>query len=284
MQTFNCAYEMQQWCGEQKKQGKKIGLVPTMGFLHEGHLSLVRTARKSCDIVVVSIFVNPIQFGIGEDFDDYPRDISRDSSLLEKENVDAIFAPLVKEMYQPGYNTYVEVLGPITEKMCGASRPGHFRGVTTVVSKLFHICQPDLAFFGQKDAQQAMVIEKMVKELNFPLQIIRVPIVREVDGLAMSSRNVYLSQEQRQQALVLHQALQQAEQQITNGEKNVEKVKLTLEKMIGACPGAQIDYIEIANGEDLSSLAEIRGRVLIALAVKFGTTRLIDNRLVEVYN
>lgn len=273
---------MQDWCREQKKQGKSIGLVPTMGYLHAGHVSLVRAARRDCDIVVVSIFVNPIQFGQGEDYETYPRELERDSALLVKENADAIFAPEVKDMYPSGYDTFVEVFGGITAKMCGASRPGHFKGVTTVVSKLFHICQPDRAYFGQKDAQQLLIIKKMVSELNFPLEIVRMPIIRESDGLAMSSRNVYLNEEERQQALVLNQALKMTETDIRDGERNIKKIRQKIQDMIETRPLARIDYIEISSGQDLSELEEIQGEVLIALAVKFGNTRLIDNLLVEV--
>ena len=282
MQVFNSIKEIQEWSLQNKKQGKTIGLVPTMGYLHNGHLSLVREARKQCDIVIVSIFVNPIQFGVNEDFDEYPRDIHRDQLRLEEVKADAIFAPAIKEMYPGGYNTYVEVFGEVTDKLCGAKRPGHFRGVTTVVSKLFNICLPDKAYFGQKDAQQALVVEKMVKELNFPLEIVRVPIVREEDGLAMSSRNVYLEPEQRHEALILWQALQKAQESIRSGETNVETVRQQIKQMIVACPQAQIDYIEIYNASDLADLQKIRGQVLIALAVKFGSTRLIDNLIVEV--
>ncbi len=282
MQVFNSVKAMQDWCREQKKQGKSIGLVPTMGYLHAGHVSLVRAARRDCDIVVVSIFVNPIQFGQGEDYETYPRELERDSALLVKENADAIFAPEVKDMYPSGYDTFVEVFGGITAKMCGASRPGHFKGVTTVVSKLFHICQPDRAYFGQKDAQQLLIIKKMVSELNFPLEIVRMPIIRESDGLAMSSRNVYLNEEERQQALVLNQALKMTETDIRDGERNIKKIRQKIQDMIETRPLARIDYIEISSGQDLSELEEIQGEVLIALAVKFGNTRLIDNLLVEV--
>ena len=282
MRTFTSVTEMQEWCKEQKQAGKTIGLVPTMGFLHQGHMALVREARCSCDIVVVSIFVNPIQFGVGEDFEEYPRDLAKDSLLLEQGQVDAIFAPSIKEMYPLGYNSFVEILGEISQKLCAQSRPVHFRGVTTVVSKLFHICLPDYAFFGQKDAQQVMIIEKMVRELNFPLSIVRVPIVREEDGLALSSRNVYLDAEQRQQALILNRSLYAAQELILSGERNVAIVKSWLKQMINTSPGANIDYAEIYDAHDLAEIEEIKGQVLIALAVKFGTTRLIDNLLVEV--
>jgi pantoate--beta-alanine ligase len=282
MLVFNEIKEMQSWCLEFKRQGRKIGLVPTMGYLHEGHLSLVKEAGRQCDIVVVSIFVNPTQFGPYEDFDSYPRDIESARQKLAQEKVDAIFAPSAREMYHEGYNSWVELKGEITSKLCGASREGHFRGVTTVVGKLFNICQPDKAFFGQKDAQQAMIIEKMVQELNFPLAIVRVPIVREADGLALSSRNVYLDGEQRRQALVLSRSLQKARQLAENGEHNVARLKQEIRKMIEAAPQARIDYVEIYAADDLGDVEEINGRVLIALAVKFGNTRLIDNLIVEV--
>lgn len=282
MQVFNTVNEMQNWCKAKKRQGLTIGLIPTMGYLHAGHLSLVKEAGRRCDIVVVSIFVNPTQFCAGEDFADYPRDIERDRQALESARVDAIFAPSVREMYHNGYNSWVEVEGEITTKLCGATRIGHFRGVTTVVSKLFNICLPDMAFFGQKDAQQAMIIEKMVQELNFPLTIVRVPIMREADGLAMSSRNVYLDDEQRQQALVLNRSLKKTRQLIETGEKNVAQLKQVIRDTIASVAQAEIDYVEIYDADDLSDVEEIQGRVLIALAVKFGSTRLIDNLIVEV--
>lgn len=282
MKIFTSIKDMQNWSTEQKRADQTIGLVPTMGYLHQGHMALVGEARKSCDRVVVSIFVNPIQFGVGEDYEDYPRDLEKDSRLLEEGGVDALFAPSVKEMYPSGYNTFVEVEGEISTKLCARSRPSHFRGVTTVVSKLFHICLPDLAFFGQKDAQQVMLIEKMVRELNFPLSIVRVPIVREQDGLALSSRNVYLGPEQRQQALVLSQSLQLAGELIKAGERDANRIQELLVRTIGSSPGAEIVYAEIYAADDLTDVEIISSPVLIALAVKFGTTRLIDNLIVEV--
>ncbi len=282
MQVFATVNEMQNWCADQKNKGKTIGLVPTMGYLHEGHLSLVREARRQTDAVVVSIFVNPIQFGVNEDLDKYPRDLSKDLELLEKEQADAVFAPAAAEMYPPGYNSFVEVEGQVTAKLCGASRPGHFKGVATVVTKLFNICQPTRAFFGQKDAQQVLVIEKMVRELNFPLQIVRVPIVREKDGLAMSSRNVYLNAEERSQALVLSQSLAVAREMIEAGEKSPQRILNHIREKIETAPLARIDYVELYRADDLAEIDVIEGRILIALAVKFGNTRLIDNLLVEV--
>lgn len=282
MKIFNDAAEMQSYCLAMKREGKSIGLVPTMGYLHQGHLSLVQAAKKENDLVVVSVFVNPIQFGAGEDYEDYPRDLSHDTDLLENEGVDLCFAPTAKSMYPAAYNTYVQVEGEITQKLCGKSRPGHFKGVTTVVSKLFHICQPDRAYFGQKDAQQVTIIEKMVKELNFPLRIVRVPIMREADGLALSSRNVYLDAQQRQEALVLNRSLQLAREKINQGERDVKNIKQYITDCITASPQAQIDYVEVVDGRDLSAIDEIKGKTLIALAVKFGSTRLIDNLLLEV--
>ena len=282
MQTFTTVKEMQNWCREQKRAGKTIGLVPTMGYLHQGHLALVNESRRKCDLTIVSIFVNPIQFGVGEDFEDYPRDLARDSELLDNEQVDALFAPSVREMYPPGYNTFVEVAGEMSEKLCAQSRPGHFRGVTTVVSKLFNICLPDEAFFGQKDAQQVMILEKMAEELNFPLTITRVPIIRENDGLALSSRNVYLTPELRTQALVLNRSLLAARDLILGGERNAARVKAALEESIAASPDADIVYAEIYDAANLKDVENIEGRVLMALAVKFGSTRLIDNLIVEV--
>lgn len=283
MQVFTNIDEMQARCLAWKAQGKRIGLVPTMGYLHRGHLSLVQKARQECDIVITSIFVNPTQFGQGEDFDEYPRDLKRDTELLAREKADAVFAPSARDMYPPGASTFVEALGPITEKMCGAARPGHFRGVTTVVSKLFLICQPDRAYFGQKDAQQAAVIEKMVRELNFPVTIVRGPIIREADGLAMSSRNVNLTSEQRKQATVLNRALQAAALNIKSGQRDGEKIKQEIREIITAQPQAVVDYIEIYRSEDLGEVGNLTGeKIILALAVKFGNTRLIDNLTVEV--
>lgn len=283
MQIFTKIDEMQDRCRTWKTEGKRIGLVPTMGYLHAGHLSLVQKARLECDIVIASIFVNPAQFGQGEDFAQYPRDLERDTELLTREKADAVFAPSAQDMYPQGYSTFVEVEGPITEKLCGTSRPGHFKGVTTVVSKLFLICQPDKAYFGQKDAQQAAVIEKMVRELNFPITIVRCPIIRETDGLAMSSRNVNLSREQRQQAIVLNTALQAASRKIKAGQRDIEKLKQEMWGIIAAQPQAVVDYIEIYRAEDLVEVGNLAGeKIIMALAVKFGNTRLIDNLTVEV--
>ncbi|NLK52090.1 MAG: pantoate--beta-alanine ligase [Syntrophomonadaceae bacterium] len=282
MEVIRGISRMREFVQEQKLSGKRIGLVPTMGYLHAGHLSLVREALKSCDVVVMSIFVNPLQFGVGEDFEDYPRDLTRDSELAEQAGVAAIFAPAVSEMYPSGgYYSYVDV-EKTTEGLCGRSRPGHFRGVTTVVTKLFNIVQPDVAVFGQKDAQQAVVIQRMVRDLNLPLQIVVAPIIREADGLALSSRNVYLNPAEREAALVLYRSLNQAEQLVTAGERNAKVLQETIEKQIKEEPLARIDYIEVVRAEDLQPSEVLQGRTLIALAVFFGQTRLIDNRIVEV--
>lgn len=266
----------------EKNNGKSIGFVPTMGFLHEGHLSLMREAKKETDFVVVSIFVNPTQFGPNEDLESYPRDLTRDLALCASVGVDLIFVPEVEEMYPEGYSTYVVCEGEITKKLCGASRPTHFKGVTSVVAKLFNMVSPHKAFFGQKDAQQVAIIKKMVRELNIDIEIVSCPIVREPDGLAMSSRNTYLSPEERVDARVLSQALNEVKQQLDSG---VRDVKILLEGMklkISDCQSAKIDYISIVNANTLEDIDLIQGEVLVALAVKIGKTRLIDNLRYQV--
>ena len=265
-----------------KKAGKSVGLVPTMGYLHEGHLSLVRQARQESDVVVVSIFVNPIQFGPKEDLASYPRDFERDAALLEAESVDFIFAPEVAAMYPQGYGTYVDVEGEITGRLCGASRPGHFRGVATVVSKLFNIVAPERAYFGSKDAQQVAVIRRMATDLNFDLEIVACPIVREADGLALSSRNVYLSDAERQEALVLSQSLFMARDMIEAGERSAAAVQDAIAQRIRQVPSAEVDYIEVVDAFSLEPVETLSGTVLIALAVKVGRPRLIDNLQIEV--
>lgn len=264
-----------------KKEGKSIGLVPTMGCLHDGHLSLVRTAKKHTDVVVMSIFINPIQFGVGEDFEKYPRDFKRDEELARTAVVDVIFYPSVKEMYPQDYATYINVEG-LTGVLCGASRPGHFRGVTTVVAKLFGIVKPDMAYFGQKDAQQALVIKKMVEDLDMDIDIKILPIVREKDGLAMSSRNIYLSQEERACAPVLYQSLKKAELLVNQGERDPKNIIKAMEEMIRSKASARIDYISIVDTEKLKDVKVVSGEALIALAVFIGKTRLIDNIIVKV--
>ena len=265
----------------QRKIGKTIGFVPTMGYLHEGHKSLIKASVSENDFNIVSIFVNPIQFGVNEDFSKYPRDMSSDSKLAQEEGVDIIFAPTINEMYPNGFKTYVEV-GEITNIMCGKSRPGHFKGVTTVVNKLFNIVSPDKAYFGQKDAQQVAVIKQMVSDLNMNIEIITCPIIREADGLAMSSRNVYLSPEERKAATILSKALFEAVRVISDGERRKEKVLEFITSRILSEKSAQIDYISIVSADTLEEIKIVNGKLLIALAVKFGTTRLIDNIIVEV--
>ncbi len=273
--------QMQKLAQQVRTKGLKIGLVPTMGFLHEGHLSLIRLARKEADFVVVSIFVNPTQFAPGEDYETYPRDLQRDCRLAEQAGGDVVFAPSPEEMYPDGYRTFVEVEG-ITRKLCGASRPTHFRGVTTVVTKLFCIVGPHIAVFGQKDAQQAIVIKRLVKDLNFDIRIIVAPTIREPDGLAMSSRNLYLSEKEREDATVLYRALQMAKSMVEAGERSSSSIIATMEKMISEKPTAEIDYIAVVDTQQLEPLEKLSGEVLIALAVRFGQARLIDNIMLSI--
>ena len=257
-----------------------VGLVPTMGYLHEGHLALVRQARTENLSVVASIFVNPAQFGPREDFKQYPRNTQRDLALLEKEKADIVFMPSLVEMYPAQFSSWVGV-GKITERLEGAARPGHFRGVTTIVAKLFNIVQPTRAYFGQKDAQQAIVIKKMVADLNMNLKIVTVPTVREPDGLAMSSRNAYLNPQQRQAALVLHQALNLTQKLWSQGEKDAERIRQEMKALIKKQPLAIIDYVSIADNETLDELDTVSPPALVSLAVKVGKTRLIDNIVLE---
>ena len=253
-----------------------VGFVPTMGYLHQGHLALVKQARADNPVVVVSIFVNPTQFGPAEDFSTYPRDPERDLALLEKEKTDIVFMPSSEEMYPEGFDSWVEV-GKVTERLEGGHRPGHFRGVTTVVARLFNIVEPTRAYFGQKDAQQAIVIRKMVADLNMNLEIMVAPTVRESDGLAMSSRNVYLNPQERQAATVLFKALTLAQQLRENGEKNAETIRQEMTSLINKEPLAKIDYVSIADAQTLEELSEIDRPAVASLAVKIGKTRLIDN-------
>ncbi|SNB74053.1 pantoate--beta-alanine ligase [Thermoflexus hugenholtzii] len=252
------------------------GFVPTMGYLHEGHLSLVRRARAENDRVAVSIFVNPTQFGPHEDYARYPRDLERDLRLLEPLGVDLVFVPSVEEMYPPGFQTWV-IVEEVSRPLEGASRPGHFRGVATVVAKLFNILQPDRAYFGQKDAQQTVVIRRMVQDLNIPVEIVICPTVREPDGLAMSSRNTYLNPEERRAATVLFRALQAAKARYEAGERDAEGLREAMREVIRAEPLARIDYVSVADPETLQELERVEGPALLSLAVYIGTTRLIDN-------
>lgn len=266
-----------------KTAGKTIGLVPTMGALHEGHASLIKAANKENDLVVVSVFVNPTQFGPTEDLDSYPRTLDADCKLAEAQGADIVFAPSPKEMYPSEEMTWVEVTGEVTKVLCGRSRPIHFRGVTTVVSKLFNLAQPDRAYFGQKDAQQVQVLKRMVKDLFFNLQLRIMPIVREADGLAKSSRNTYLSAEERQAGLILSRSLKHAQELFAAGERDPQKLVAATTAMIKAEPMADIDYVEIYQMPDLNECQNpMQGENLLALAVRFGTTRLIDNTILEV--
>ena len=274
--------ELRERINTERQQGKDIGFVPTMGFLHEGHLSLIRAAKAQNAFVVVSIFVNPLQFGVGEDYEDYPRDLENDTRLAAGAGCDLIFYPEVREFYPPGYDTFVEVQGSLTEGLCGAARPGHFRGVTTVLAKLFNLVTPHRTYFGQKDAQQCLVVKKMLKDLNYNVQFNIMPTFREPDGLAMSSRNKYLTPLQRGAAPVLYQSLQQAESLIHKGELDVEFIKKEIQSNIVSVPEAVIDYIQIMDIDELKPLNRLSGNCLIALAVRFGDTRLIDNIIVEV--
>lgn len=259
-----------------KKRGFSVGLVPTMGYLHPGHISLIERARKENDMVVVSIFVNPIQFGPNEDLDKYPRDMAHDREVCEKAGAELIFAPQPSEMYPCENLAFVDIRG-LGDGLCGAKRPGHFRGVCTVVSKLFNIVLPDRAYFGEKDAQQLAIIKRMVKDLNFGTMIVSCPIVREPDGLAMSSRNLYLSPEERKAALSVSRSLSAAKELMRKGEKDAVKIRETIVAGISAEPLARIDYAEIVDSADLSPVQRIEKPVLAAVAVYFGKTRLIDN-------
>ena len=261
---------------EIKKHNKTIGLVPTMGFLHDGHRSLIKKARQDTDCVIVSIFVNPAQFGPKEDFKKYPRDFKKDLGLCRKEGVDIVFAPKTEEMYPEHYSTYVSVEN-ITNVLCGASRPGHFRGVATIVTKLFNITMPNIAYFGHKDAQQAIVIKKMAEDLNMNVNIKVMPIVREKDGLAMSSRNVYLSREERIQAQSIYKSLRLAKELFNNGEVDSKKIVSKMKHVINRQPDAKVDYIKVVDIRDLKDFKKISDKALVAMAVWIGKTRLIDN-------
>lgn len=264
----------------EKRQGRRIGFVPTMGCLHEGHLSLVRRARACSEIVVLSIFVNPTQFLPGEDFTRYPRPVERDEALCRREGVDILFAPGPQDMYAPDHSVTVDEL-VLSRGLCGDSRPGHFRGVATVVAKLFNIVQPDVAVFGQKDAQQAAVIRRMVRDLNIPVEIVTAPIVREPDGLAMSSRNQYLSGTERQDARCLYRALQEVERRAAGGERSVAVLQAAVMAILRPVAEAAIDYVEFRDEGTLEPVTQLSGRVLVALAVRIGKTRLIDNSVLE---
>ena len=276
MDVLETVEQMRSACQAAKRGGKRLGFVPTMGALHEGHLSLVRAAKARCDVLTASIFVNPTQFGPTEDFSKYPRSFERDRELLENEGVELLFAPSVEEMYPEGPVTFVTVEG-LSDRLCGKSRPGHFRGVTTVVAKLFHVTQPDLAFFGQKDAAQVAIIRRMVRDLNLGVEIVVCPIVREADGLAMSSRNAYLSQQQRRSALVLSRSLAQAKKLFEQGERCAGKLGAAGRQVFSEEPSVRLDYFQIVNPETLEPVESISAPVLVAVAAFVAGTRLIDN-------
>ncbi|HZG16440.1 MAG TPA: pantoate--beta-alanine ligase [Candidatus Bathyarchaeia archaeon] len=274
--------QLRQRIKEARQAGKTIGFVPTMGYLHDGHASLVKAAREQADFVVMSIFVNPLQFGPNEDLSRYPRDLEHDRKVAKAAGVDLLFTPSVEEMYPSRVLTNVSV-SQVSEPLCGKSRPGHFDGVATVVMKLFQIVQPDLAFFGQKDAQQVAVVEQMVRDLSVPVEIVRCPIIREEDGLAMSSRNVYLGEEERKQATILYQTLQHA-RALIESKQTVNQIIGEMKKMINTQPLADIDYAEILRYPDMAAVNTWTSgeKVLVALAVRFGRTRLIDNIILTI--
>jgi pantoate--beta-alanine ligase len=276
MQVAKTVREVRAWTKLARADGKTIGFVPTMGYFHEGHLSLMRRAKAECDLCVVSLFVNPTQFGPSEDFQRYPRDFARDAAMAESVGVDLLFAPEVEEMYPEGYQTYVEVT-EVTRRLEGAARPGHFRGVATVCTKLFNIVQADRAYFGKKDYQQLKVIQRMVKDLNIPTEIVPCETVREPDGLAMSSRNVYLKPDERQAATVLYRALCAGRDAILAGERDAKKVKVLVEQVIATEPLVKTEYVDVADAETLEPLTDLQGEVLISLAARVGVARLIDN-------
>ncbi len=280
MKLIHSIDQMRELGGAARAGGARLGLVPTMGALHEGHLSLVRKARGHCNLVTASIFVNPTQFGPAEDFAQYPRNLDNDCELLEREGVDLVFAPTQDEMYPEGAVTWVVVEG-LSERLCGKSRPGHFRGVTTVVSKLFHIVEPDLAYFGQKDAAQVAIIRCMVRDLNLPVAIEVGSIVREPDGLAMSSRNAYLSPKERTSALVLYRCLMKARETFQSGERDSARLIDAGKHLFAYEPSVRLDYLEIVDPDTLEAKLQVKRRVLVAVAAFVGSTRLIDNILLE---
>jgi pantoate--beta-alanine ligase len=280
MEALHNVSEMRIRSRSVRARGSRLGLVPTMGALHEGHLSLLRAAKSKSEVIAASIFVNPTQFGPNEDFTRYPRDLDRDLSLLEREGVDMVFVPSVEEMYPQQSVTWVTVEG-LSDRLCGKSRPGHFRGVATVVAKLFNIVEPDIAFFGQKDAAQVAVIRRMVRDLNMPVAINVCPIVRESDGLALSSRNAYLSPEQRKDALVLFRALMRARELFESGERNPAALIEAAKNVFAGSPAVRLDYIEIVDPDELTPLTTIDHPALVAVAAFVGNTRLIDNIVLE---
>jgi pantoate--beta-alanine ligase len=282
MKIITATDQMREYCRAEKLAGRTIGFVPTMGYLHEGHLSLIAAAKKECDTVVVSVFVNPTQFGEVEDLDNYPRDIERDMRLAGEEGTDAIFIPSVEEMYPAGDLTRVEADKTLTGILCGRTRPGHFDGVVTVVAKLFDIVQPDRAYFGQKDAQQTVVIKQMVRDRDLPVEIRVMPIVRESDGLAMSSRNVNLDPDQRLQALALYRALEKAKGLVAGGERSVANIKEEMLSLLSEGKDISIDYIEGVDADTLRPVNEVQDNMLLAVAAFVGGTRLIDSAIINI--
>lgn len=281
IKVFTTAKQVQDYAAHCKKNGQTIGLVPTMGALHDGHLSLMKAAKAKCDVVIASVFVNPVQFGPNEDYDAYPRQFEADCQKLDQAGVNAVFHPAKEEMYPNGYTTYVTVDGSLTNRLCGASRPGHFRGVATVVTKLLNITQADRAFFGQKDAQQVVVISRFVRDLNMTAQIEIVPIFRAANGLALSSRNAYLSEQEKNKALVLSQSLQLAKEAYQKGEVQTSRLKNIVKDHLCAEESAKVEYVELYSFPALKEIDEVREKAIIAIAVKIGKVRLIDNVLLE---
>lgn len=279
MQVVFHIEEMQEISDRLRKEGKRIGFVPTMGYLHEGHLSLVKKAKALCDRVVVSIFVNPTQFGPGEDFERYPRDEEGDRAKLEQEDVDFLFIPAVTDMYPSGYQTYVDVT-EVSKGLCGDLRPGHFRGVATIVVKLFNIVRPHVAVFGEKDYQQLLVIQGMVKDLNFDIEIIPGVLMREEDGIAMSSRNTYLSPSDREKARIINRSLKKGKKLYDSGERQVSVLLKAVEEMIRSADGIVLQYVEIRDAETLEKMDRVNRSAVIAVAVMIGSVRLIDNIIV----
>jgi pantoate--beta-alanine ligase len=281
MKLIRTIKAMKKYCAAAKKSGKAVGFVPTMGYLHEGHASLIKAAAKDCDAVVVSIFVNPKQFGPSEDFGKYPRDMVRDKKISEASGADVIFFPSVEEMYPKGNATSVVVEGPLAKGLCARSRPGHFKGVTTVVAKLFNIVSPDISYFGQKDAQQAAVIKSMVKDLDMDTRVKVMPIVREKDGLARSSRNAYLSSDERAEALNVSRSLKKARELVKSGEISSDAIKGEMIAVLGIGDNTKVDYVEIVDAETLVPVDKVADNTLIAVAAFVGKTRLIDNIVIR---
>lgn len=281
MQVIESVGEMRRISENIRKEGKKIAFVPTMGFLHEGHLSLMEYGKKHADVLVISIFVNPVQFEEGGDFQEYPRDLARDCELAEKVGVGIVFAPSVSEMYPRDFQTYVTVEF-LSRPLCGAFRPGHFRGVTSVVAKLFNIVKPHLAIFGKKDFQQGVIIRRMVQDLNFNIEVVGLPTVREADGLAMSSRNTYLTREERDSALSLCQSLDMAKDMVLSGERDASKIVEKIKNFISSKPYTKIDYVTICDPDTLEDVTALTNNALLAMAVRIGRARLIDNTVLEV--